>query len=145
MQEKYMELAIEEADKALEIDEMPVGAIVVYNDKVIGTGYNKKESEKNSLMHAEIIAIDEACKNIGDWRLNDSDIYVTLEPCLMCMGAIIESRIKNVYCGVTNNRFHELNLKICEDSKINIKYDIMSYKIEKQLDKFFKNIRDKNN
>ncbi len=143
MQEKYMKLAIEEANKALNIDEMPVGAVIVYNDKIIGRGYNKKESTGNALMHAEIIAIDEACKNIGDWRLNECEMYVTLEPCLMCMGAIIESRIKKVYCGVINNRSHDSNKKIIGDNEINIEYDIMSQIIDKQLETFFNKIRNK--
>ena len=143
MNDKYMKCAIEEANKALNIDEMPVGCVIIHNNKIIGRGYNKKESTGNALMHAEIIAIDEACKNIGDWRLNECEMYVTLEPCLMCMGAIIESRIKKVYCGVINNRSHDSNKKIIGDKEIDIEYDIMSQIVNKQLETFFNKIRNK--
>ena len=143
MKEKYMKLAIDEANKALEIGEMPVGCIVVYKNEIIGKGFNKKETTKNSLMHAEIIAIDEACKKIGDWRLNECEMYVTLEPCLMCIGAILECRIKKVYCGLTNNKFHEEILKITKENNIEIYYDTMSQEIKKQFDSFFNSIRNK--
>lgn len=97
---KYMELALEEANKALKQDEVPIGAIVVDPDgKVIGKGYNRRELDQDATQHAEIIAIREACKNIGLWRLIDCSLFVTLEPCPMCAGAIINSRIKDVYFG----------------------------------------------
>ena len=97
---KYMELALEEANKALKQDEVPIGAIVVDPDgKVIGKGYNRRELDQDATQHAEMIAIREACKNIGLWRLIDCSLFVTLEPCPMCAGAIINSRIKDVYFG----------------------------------------------
>ena len=97
---KYMELALEEANKALKQDEVPIGAIVVDPDgKVIGKGYNRRELEQDATQHAEMIAIREACKNIGLWRLIDCSLFVTLEPCPMCAGAIINSRIKDIYFG----------------------------------------------
>lgn len=97
---KYMELALEEANKALKQDEVPIGAIVVDPDgKVIGKGYNRRELDQDATQHAEMIAIREACKNIGLWRLIDCSVFVTLEPCPMCAGAIINSRIKDVYFG----------------------------------------------
>lgn len=144
MREKYMTIALEQSKKAFKIEEIPVGAVIVKNDKIIGLGFNKKEKTNDSLMHAEIIAIHEACKNIGDWRLNGCDIYVTLEPCLMCLGAIIESRINNIYCGVTNKKYHEINKQIIKNEKINIEYGIMFSEIDKQLNLFFENIRNKN-
>ena len=97
---KYMELALEEANKALKQDEVPIGAIVVDPDgKVIGKGYKRRELDQDATQHAEMIAIREACKNIGLWRLIDCSLFVTLEPCPMCAGAIINSRIKDVYFG----------------------------------------------
>ncbi|WP_289762380.1 tRNA adenosine(34) deaminase TadA [Lactobacillus intestinalis] len=97
---KYMELALGEANKALKQDEVPIGAIVVDPDgKVIGKGYNRRELDQDATQHAEMIAIREACKNIGLWRLIGCSLFVTLEPCPMCAGAIINSRIKDVYFG----------------------------------------------
>ena len=97
---KYMDLALEEANKALKQDEVPIGAIVVDPDgKVIGKGYNRRELDQDATQHAEMIAIREACKNIGLWRLIDCSLFVTLEPCPMCAGAIINARIKDVYFG----------------------------------------------
>lgn len=95
-----MNEALKLAKIAFDEDEIPVGAVVVKDNKIIGCGYNQKEKTKNPLKHAELIAIEEACKNIGDWRLNDCEIYVTLEPCQMCMGAIVESRIKKIIYGI---------------------------------------------
>ena len=143
MIENYMKQAIKEGNKALQMDEMPVGCVIVYKNRIIGKGFNKKEDKKNSLMHAEIIAINQACKKIGDWRLNECEIYVTLEPCLMCLGAIIESRIRKIYCGVINNKFHDLNSKISNTYQLNIEYNIMQSEINEQLSSFFKKIRNK--
>lgn len=96
---KYMDIAIKEAKKALESGEVPVGAVIVKDNIVIAKGHNTREGIKNALAHAEIAAIDEACKKTGNWRLEDCDLYVTLEPCPMCTGAILQSRIRNVYFG----------------------------------------------
>lgn len=95
----FMESALDEALKAVEKDEVPVGAVIVKDGKIIGRGHNLRETEGCSLAHAEVIAIREACINIGDWRLNGAEMYVTLEPCLMCAGAIIQSRISRVHIG----------------------------------------------
>ena len=89
-----MRESLKQASKAFERGEMPVGVIIVHKDKIISRGYNKKELKKDSTMHAEIIAIRRASKKIGDWRLNECVMYVTMEPCIMCLGAIKESRIK---------------------------------------------------
>lgn len=97
---KYMQLAIIEAKKAEKQDEVPIGAIVVAPDgQVVGKGYNRRELDQDATQHAEMIAIREACKNIGFWRLIDCSLFVTLEPCPMCAGAIINARIKDVYFG----------------------------------------------
>ena len=97
--EKYMLLALEQAKLAFKADEVPVGACIVKNNEVIALGHNLKESGQNALHHAEIIAINDACKALNSWRLTDCEIYVTLEPCPMCAGAIIQSRISRVIFG----------------------------------------------
>lgn len=98
----YISLAIEEGKKALNFNEIPVGAIIVKDNEIIGRGYNLKETKKSVISHAEIIAIEDACKTIGDWRLNGASMYVTLEPCPMCISAIIQSRISKLYIGTFN-------------------------------------------
>jgi len=143
MNEKYMKEAIKLANKAFNKGEMPVGAVVVMNDVIIGRGYNKKESTKNSTMHAEIVAIGQACKKIEDWRLNKCSIYITMEPCMMCMGAIIESRISEVYCGIENKKTNLLNKSIIKTNNLNIKYKVFDKEIEKITKNFFKTIRNR--
>lgn len=96
---KYMNLALKQAIKALNEDEVPVGAIIVKNDKVIAKAYNKKEQKNQSIAHAEILAIQKACKKLNTWHLDDCVMYVTLEPCVMCAGALIQARIKKVIYG----------------------------------------------
>lgn len=94
-----MQEAIIEAKKADELCECPIGAVIVRNGDIIARGFNLKESEQNSVLHAEIVVIQSACKVLGTWRLDDCDLYVTLEPCVMCAGAIIQSRIRRIYFG----------------------------------------------
>ena len=101
-EEKYMKEAIKQAKKALYIGEVPIGCVIVYEDKIIGRGYNRRITDKNTLSHAELNAIKKASKIMGDWRLDDCEMYVTLEPCQMCSGAIVQSRIKKVYIGCMN-------------------------------------------
>lgn len=118
--EKYMLKAIQLAEKAYNIDEVPVGAIIVQNHKIIARGYNQKEMKNNCLKHAEIIAIEKACSKLKSWRLDDCVMYVTLEPCLMCKGAIKESRIHQVFYG-TKSDFSELlfdNIVFLDNIKI---------------------------
>ena len=103
--EDCMELAIEEAERAAEEDEVPIGAVIVRNGKVIATAHNRRERAKCATHHAEILAIEEACRTLGGWRLPDTTIYVTLEPCPMCAGAIINSRIDRVVFGAYDKRF----------------------------------------
>ena len=97
--EKYMKAAIKEAMKAQDIDEVPIGCVVVKDGEIIARGYNKREKEQDATSHAELKTLQKACKKLKSWRLVGCDIYVTLEPCLMCAGAIIQSRIENVYFG----------------------------------------------
>jgi len=89
--EYYMKLAIEEAKKAADIDEVPIGAVLVINDEVIAKAHNLRETQQRSIAHAELLALDEACRRSGTWRLEDSTLYVTLEPCAMCSGAVCHS------------------------------------------------------
>ncbi len=102
--EKFMQAAIELAEQALELGEVPVGAVVVQGERIIGRGFNTRESEKSPLGHAELNAIKEACAALGGWRLNGCELFVTLEPCPMCAGAVINSRIKRVIYGAADKR-----------------------------------------
>lgn len=98
----YMEKAIEQAHMAKLISEVPIGCVIVRNDEIIAAAFNRRNSKKNALYHAEIIAINEACAVVGDWRLEDCSLYVTVEPCPMCAGAIVQARIKDVIFGAKN-------------------------------------------
>ena len=145
MDVKFMKSALKEAEKAEKIGETPVGAVIVRDGKVIARGYNKRETKKNALMHAEIIAIDKACKKLGGWRLPECDIYVTLEPCPMCTGAIIQARIENVYFGAYDKKSGCLG-SCCDLSEAlphKIKYEggILKENCEEILKRFFKNLR----
>lgn len=102
--EKYMEQALKEAKKAYNINEVPIGCVIVKDDKIIARGYNRRNTEKNVLAHAEIAAIKEACKKTGDWRLEGCTMYVTLEPCQMCAGAIVQARMDKVVIGAMNKK-----------------------------------------
>jgi len=105
MDNKYMEEALIEARKSFELDEVPIGAVIVYDNNIIARAHNLKEHNKSATAHAEILAIEEACNRVGDWRLNECTLYVTVEPCLMCCGAILQSRIKRTVYAVSNAKF----------------------------------------
>ncbi|HOB63610.1 MAG: nucleoside deaminase [Clostridiales bacterium] len=105
MREKFMRMAIKEAMRAAEEDEVPVGAVVVMNGKVLCRAHNRKEARNNAVFHAEIEAITKAAKKLNNWYLDECELYVTLEPCAMCAGAVINSRIKKVYFGAYDPRF----------------------------------------
>ncbi len=102
VQEKYMKEALRQAKKAYVLGEVPIGCVIVYQGKIIGRGYNRRNTDKNTLSHAEITAIKKASRFIGDWRLEDCTLYVTLEPCQMCAGAIVQARIPEVVMGCMN-------------------------------------------
>ena len=145
MEEKFMLSALKEAKKAELIDETPIGAVIVRDGKIIARGHNKRETKKNALMHAEIIAIDKACKKLGGWRLPNCEIYVTLEPCPMCMGAILQSRIEKVYFGAYDQKSGCLG-SACDLSetlphKVAYQGGIMQKECESILKDFFKNLR----
>ena len=154
MKEKYMKLAIKEAQKAYDIEEIPVGAIIVKDGKVIARGYNKKETKKDATRHAEIVAIEKASKKLNNWRLIDCEMYVTVEPCVMCAGAIISSRIKKVYIGTSDNRMGAVGskLNLFEDyifnHKVEYEKDVLKNECEVLIKKFFQILRikkEKNN
>lgn len=146
--EEYMREALALAKKAAALGEVPVGAVAVWDGKIVGRGMNRRESDKNALRHAEISAIDEACKTLGGWRLWKCDLYVTLEPCPMCAGAIINSRVKRVVygakdqkngaCGSVTNLF---------ELPFNHKPEFVSGVLEEEcsavLTEFFKTLREK--
>lgn len=145
---KHMETALELAQKSFDMDEVPVGAVVVKNDTVIGWGYNTREHSKNALDHAEMKAIDMACKTLGGWRLFDCDLYVTLEPCSMCAGAIINARIENVYFGAHDTKYGACgsvtNLFECNFNHKPIAHpDIMGDESRALLKEFFKQLRER--
>ena len=100
--EKYMRAALKQAEKAYNLGETPIGCVIVHEDKIIARGYNRRNTDKNPLAHAEVAAIKKASKKLGDWRLEECTLYVTLEPCQMCAGAIVQSRIPRVVVGCMN-------------------------------------------
>lgn len=102
VQEKFMKEALKQAKKAYALGEVPIGCVIVHEGRIIGRGYNRRNTDKNTLAHAEITAINKASKKIGDWRLEDCTLYVTLEPCQMCAGAIVQARIPEVVMGCMN-------------------------------------------
>ena len=103
-EEKYMREALKQAKKAYAIGEVPIGAVLVFEDRIIARGYNRRNTDKSSLGHAEISVITKGCKFMKDWRLENCEMYVTVEPCPMCAGAIIQSRVKKDYYGATNKK-----------------------------------------
>ena len=117
----YLNEAYKEAKKALTINEVPVGAVIVKDNKIIARAYNKKEINNDPLGHCELIAIKKACKKLKSWRLIGCDIYVTLEPCVMCLGALVHSRINKIYYGTVDNRFGAIegNLHLLSENNFN--------------------------
>ena len=146
--EKFMKQAIKEAKRAQKYNESRIGAVIVYNGEIISRGRNKREGNKDSLAHAEIEAIKKACKKIGDWRLEDCDLYVTLEPCPMCAGAIIQSRIKNLYFGAYDYKAGcagsktDLFLPGLFNHNVNVEGGKLQEECSDLLKDFFKNLRE---
>lgn len=118
---RFMYAALQEAEKAFEEDEVPVGAVVVFQNKIIGKGYNQVEKLKDATAHAEMIALTSASNHLGSWRLNECDIYVTLEPCIMCTGALLASRIRELYFATSDMKFGACGsiYNLAEENKTN--------------------------
>lgn len=148
MQIQFMQKTLELAKISAAEGEVPVGAIIVKGDEIVGTGRNRREYGKNALYHAEIEAIDNACKTLGGWRLWECDMYVTLEPCPMCAGAIINSRIKTVYYGASDLKAGSFGSVVDFNSlpynhKPEIVSGVMQDEARKMLSDFFKGLREK--
>ena len=148
MEEKFMKMALKEAKKAYDKLEIPVGAIIVKDGKVIAKAHNLKETKYDTTKHAEILAIQKASKKLESWRLLDCEMYVTLEPCSMCAGAIINARIKKLYIGTLDTKTGAAGsvLNLFEDypfnHKVEIEKQIMQADCEKMLKDFFKMLRE---
>ena len=141
-----MQQAIKEAKKAYLKDGVPIGCVIVKENKIIATGYNQKEKYNCVTKHAEIIAIEKACKKLNSWHLNDCILYVTVEPCLMCIGAIMQSHIKKIVYSVPNEKFGAVisRYNVLNKNKIEIESDILKEDVQLLLSEFFKKKR-KNN
>ncbi|MBO5925992.1 MAG: nucleoside deaminase [Clostridia bacterium] len=145
--EKFMKIALKEAEKAYEKGEVPIGAVIVLNGKVIAKAKNMRNENKKATSHAEILAIEKACKKLNDWRLEGCEMYVTLEPCPMCAGAIANARIKKLYFGAYERKSGAVlsNFRILFSSGLNHTVDVEGGLFEKEssalLKNFFKNKR----
>ncbi len=145
--EKYMKEAMKQAKKAAAIEEVPIGCVIVYGDKIIARGYNKRNLKKNTLAHAEIIAMNKASKVIGDWRLEDCTMYVTLEPCPMCAGAIVQARIPRVVVGSMNPKAgcagSVLNVLQTEgfNHQVELETGVLGEECSEMLSSFFRELR----
>ena len=150
MQEKFMREALKEAGKALAKEEVPVGAVIVKDGKIIARAHNIKESKKDSTCHAEILAIQKACKKLDSWRLLDCEMYVRLDPCSMCAGALRNSRIKKLYIGTDDGKTGACGsvLNLLGDYKFNHKIEVEKYILKEEcevlLKDFFKFLRERN-
>ncbi|MCM1466671.1 MAG: tRNA adenosine(34) deaminase TadA [Alistipes sp.] len=149
--EKYMKEAVRQAKKALVLDEVPIGCVIVYDGKIIARGYNRRNTDKSTLAHAEIIAIRKASRKMGDWRLEGCTMYVTLEPCQMCAGAIVQARIPKVVIGSMNPKAGcgGSVLNLLEETRFNHQAEVIRGVLEEEcsamLTVFFRELRKKKN
>lgn len=147
--EDFMREAIKEAEKAEELKEVPIGAVIVIEGKVVARAHNLRENEQNAIAHAELLAIDQACKELRSWRLEDATLYVTLEPCPMCAGAIMLSRVKRVVYGAADPKGGCAGtlMNLLEDERFNHQSEVISGVLEKEcgqiLSNFFRKIRER--
>ena len=147
--EYFMSEALKEAQKAFVIDEVPIGAVIEHKGEIIGRGYNRRNTDCNPLMHAEIIAINEAAKIMGDWRIEDCTIYITVEPCPMCSGAVVQARIPRVVYGAPNPKAGCAGsvINLLKMEKLNHRCDVKSGVLEEEcrnlMKEFFKRFRKK--
>lgn len=150
IQEKYMREALKQAKKAYALGEVPIGCVIVHEGVIIGRGYNRRNTDKNTLAHAEITAINKASKKIGDWRLEECTLYVTLEPCQMCAGAIVQARIPEVVMGCMNPKAGCAGsvLNILEMPEFNhqvaVNRGVMEQECSDMLKLFFTELRQRN-
>lgn len=148
--EKYMREAIRQAKKAYALGEVPIGCVIEYDGKIIGRGYNRRTIDKNTLAHAELMAIKKASKKMGDWRLEGCTMYVTLEPCQMCSGAIVQSRMKKVVIGCMNPKAgcagSILNLLQMEafNHQVELEIGVLGDECSQMMKQFFRELREKN-
>lgn len=149
IREKYMKEALKQARKAYKLGEVPIGCVIVYEDKIIARGYNRRKTDKNTLSHAELQAIKKASRVMGDWRLEDCDMYVTLEPCQMCSGAIVQSRMTRVVVGCMNPKAgcagSILNLLQMEEfnHQVELTTGVLEEECSGMMKEFFKELRQK--
>lgn len=145
-----MSLAITEAKKAAQLNEVPIGAVIVFNDEVIATGFNLRETKQQATVHAEMIAIERACAALNSWRLHDCTLYVTLEPCPMCAGAIVQSRIGRVVYGAMDNKSGCCGtlMNLVQDERFNhqskLTKGVLTDECSELLSSFFQQLRKKN-
>ena len=150
IQEKYMGEALKQAKKAYTLGEVPIGCVIVHEGKIIGRGYNRRNTDRNTLAHAEITAINKASRHIGDWRLEECTLYVTLEPCQMCAGAIVQARIPEAVIGCMNPKAGGAGsiLNILEMPQFNHQVSVTRGVLEEEcsslLKQFFAELREKN-
>lgn len=149
LREKYMKAAIAQAKKAYKLGEVPIGCVIVYEGKIIGRGYNRRNTDKNTLSHAELTAIRRASKVMGDWRLEDCTMYITLEPCQMCAGAIVQCRMGRVVIGAMNAKAGCAGsvLNILQMPQFNHQVEMETGVLEEEcstmLSQFFRELREK--
>lgn len=147
--EAYMKEALRQAKKAYDLEEAPIGCVIEYQGKIIARGYNKRNTKKSPLAHAELIAIEKASKKLGDWRLEECTMYITLEPCQMCAGAIVQARIKRVVIGAMNAKAgcagSVLNLlNVAEfNHQVEVIYGIRQEECSRMMSDFFRGLRQK--
>lgn len=151
MDELFMKEALKEAYKAYEINEVPIGAVIVRNGEIVGRGYNQKETLKDATLHAEISAIKDACKNLGGWRLPGCTMYVTLEPCAMCAGALVNARVEKLVVGTKDLKTGACGsvLNIVQMEKLNHQIDVQFGVLEEEcaaiIKDFFSELRKQKN
>jgi len=147
MDEYFMKEALKEAHKAYETDEVPIGAVIVRNGEIVGRGYNQKETLKDATLHAEMSAIKDACKNLGGWRLPGCTMYVTLEPCSMCAGALVNARIEKLIIGAPDYKTGACGsvINIVQDEKFNhqidVRFGVLQEDCSNLLKEFFMKLR----
>ena len=145
---RYMKEAIRQANKANALNEVPIGCVIVYEDRIIARGYNRRNTDHNTLSHAELIAIRKASKKLGDWRLEGCTMYITLEPCQMCAGAIVQARVSNVVIGSMNAKAgcagSVLNLLDMKEfnHQVDVTYGVLETECSTMLSEFFKDLRE---